>query len=478
MTPNGEHRRWKTRSGTQILGHADRPAWRPISNSFLIIAVTLYLIWLFSDPRTAFKTLFAGMAWLSAGFATIRLMATLKSKPPDYGTEELSGELPPYTVLVPLFHEAQMVDQLMAGLSRLRYPQDKLDIVLITEEIDPFTTQAVAQALRAPFRHVIVPKGTPQTKPRALNYAMKTAHGDFITIYDAEDRPHPDQLLAAIAAFEMRPDWAAVQAPLDYYNHADNWLTRQFALEYAALFHVWVPFLVRLGLPFPLGGTSNHMRRKPLDTVGGWDAFNVTEDADLSFRLAANGHKIGFIHPPTQEEAVSIFRDWHYQRSRWLKGYIQTWDVHMARPLAPNGIKGLSRFFTLQLTLGITLLSSLFYAPVVMGLPIIGFILLWAGVPLDISLTYGLTFAFSMSIGCLIGAVGAYRAKKPNLIKSVVFMPIYWLLVFSPLLRAIKELRGQRFHWHKTRHGVSRPVDHTLKAKTESSHVTLRRPLD
>ena len=122
-----------------------------------------------------------------------------------------------------------------------------------------------------------------------------------MTIYDAEDRPHPNQLLAAIAAFEARPDWAAVQAPLEYFNDDDNWLTRQFTLEYAALFHVWVPFLVRLNLPFPLGGTSNHMRRSALEAVGGWDSHNVTEDADLSFRLAAHGHNIGYIHPPTQE---------------------------------------------------------------------------------------------------------------------------------------------------------------------------------
>ena len=125
---------------------------------------------------------------------------------------------------------------------------------------DPITTAAVAKALRPPFRQIIVPKGTPQTKPRALNFALKSSRADFVTIYDAEDRPHPDQLLAALAAFEARPEWAAVQAPLDYFNHDDNWLTRQFALEYSALFHVWVPFLVRLGLPFPLGGTSNHMR--------------------------------------------------------------------------------------------------------------------------------------------------------------------------------------------------------------------------
>ena len=460
------------------LGHANVAAYRPVSNAFMILCALAYLIWLILQPREAFKSLFATMAWISVIFAAFRLVAILTPKPKDHGAAEIAEDLPVYTVLVPLFHEQQMVAQIMRGLDALRYPRDKLDIVLITEEVDPLTTKAVAQVLRPPFRQVVVPKGAPQTKPRALNAALETSVGEFVTIYDAEDRPHPDQLLAAIAAFDARPDWAAVQAPLDYYNHDDNWLTRQFALEYAALFHVWVPFLARLGLPFPLGGTSNHMRRAPLGTVGGWDAFNVTEDADLSFRLAANGHKIGFIHPPTQEEAVSLLPDWRLQRARWIKGYIQTWDVHMASPFAPGGLNGCLRFLTLQLTLGITLLSVLFYTPVILGLPIFAAVLWWVNVPLDIGVTYSLTFLFSISVGCVIGIFGAYRADKPGLIKSTAGMPLYWLLLFTPALRAFSELRHKRFHWHKTRHGVSRPADLKPVPENTTNYVPLRRSAD
>ena len=463
-------------SGT--LGHADVAAYRPVSNTFLIICILVYVSWLFIQPREAFKSLFAAMAWISVLFALIRFIAIMTSKPKDHGLAHLSDDLPIYTVLVPLFHESQMVKQLMRGLDLLKYPRDKLDIILITEDVDPLTTQTVAKALRLPFRQIVVPKGSPQTKPRALNYALQTSDAEFVTIYDAEDRPHPDQLLAAIAAFQSRPDWAAVQAPLDYYNHDDNWLTRQFALEYAALFHIWVPFLTRLGLPFPLGGTSNHMRRAPLDAVGGWDAFNVTEDADLSFRLATQGHKIGYIHPPTQEEAVSLLPDWRLQRARWIKGYIQTWDVHMTQAFAPGGVKGLTRFLTLQLTLGVTLLSVLFYTPVVLGLPLFAAVLWWVNVPLDIGMTYSLTFIFSISIGCLIGIAGAHRAHKPNLIRSTLMMPLYWLLMFGPALRAFRELKNKRFHWHKTRHGVSRPADITPILETEPDYVPLRRSAD
>ncbi len=466
------------RFSSSTLGHAEKAAYRPVSNAIMLLCVAVYIGWLIWQPRAAFKGLFATMAWISVIYAMIRLAAIFTSKPKDHGIAELSDNLPVYTVLVPLFHEAQMVEQLMHGLDKLRYPREKLDIIFITEAVDPITTRVVAKAMRPPFRQIVVPKGAPQTKPRALNYALKTSLGEFVTIYDAEDRPHPDQLLAAIAAFAARPDWAAVQAPLDYFNHDDNGLTRQFTLEYAALFHVWVPFLTRLGLPFPLGGTSNHMRRKPLDNVGGWDAFNVTEDADLSFRLAANGHKIGYIHPPTQEEAVSILRDWRMQRARWIKGYIQTWDVHMTRPLAPGGLTGLCRFLTLQLTLGVTLLSVLFYTPVILGLPLFAVAMWWVSIPLDIGLTYSLTFLVSILIGCLIGVVGAYRAGKPGLIAAAALMPLYWLLLFIPALMAFGELKHKRFHWHKTRHGVSRPAELTHLPDMRPDYVPLRRLAD
>ena len=466
----------RTASGPNIaIAHADKPAHRPLSKIIFGLCILAYLTWAVFQPRAAFKGLFATAAWISVAYAILRLVAIFTSKPEDYGLAELTEDLPIYTVLVPLFHESQMVPQLMEGLAKLNYPREKLDIILITETVDPMTTIAVGKALRPPFRQIIVPKGTPQTKPRALNFALKSSRGAYATIYDAEDRPHPDQLLAALAAFKARPEWAAVQAPLDYFNHDDNWLTRQFALEYAALFHVWVPFLTRLGLPFPLGGTSNHMRRALLDAIDGWDAHNVTEDADLSFRLAAQGHSIGYIHPPTQEEAICNLQDWRMQRARWMKGFIQTWDVHMAKPWAPGGIAGLLRFFTLQLTLGLTVLSVLFYAPIVLLLPFIALTLWWVSVPLNIGLAYSLTFIFSISIGCLIGTAGAHRAAKPRLIRSTYMMPLYWLLLFEPAIRAFSELKHKRFHWHKTRHGVSRPADLIFTPMAKLDYVPLRR---
>ncbi|CAM3733965.1 Cellulose synthase/poly-beta-1,6-N-acetylglucosamine synthase-like glycosyltransferase [Litorimonas haliclonae] len=419
--------------------------------TLLALAAGFYL----SPLGTSLK-LFALIAWLSVGVAALRLFAVRYQKPARPRPEPTT-DFPFYSVLVPIFNEDNMVRHLMNRLERLDYPRDNLEILIICEEIDPKTIRAVQLNLRPPFRLIITPKGAPQTKPRALNYALQFAKGDLVTIYDAEDKPHPQQLKSAWAAFLERPDWAALQAPLDYYNSGANWLTRQFTLEYAALFHVWIPFLAKLGAPFPLGGTSNHIRREALEACRGWDAHNVTEDADLSFRLAALGYKIGFLDCPTEEEAVANLKDWQKQRARWMKGFMQTWMVHMHRPLRPFSWAGVMRFLTLQLTLGYTLLCASVFTPVVVFAllyPVLHYI--W-DFTLPFSWPYLLALALSLGMGIFIGMVGAIRAGKPELLSSALLMPFYWILLFWPTVRALIEIWASPFHWHKTPHGVSPP---------------------
>ncbi|MEP1230613.1 MAG: glycosyltransferase family 2 protein [Litorimonas sp.] len=426
--------------------------------ALFVVDVALIELPVFNLRNLIFKLLTI-MAWVSFIFSGFRLAACLSPKPKAFTPATLANDLPVYTVLVPLFNEANMVSGLMQALDAIIYPREKLQILLICEVIDPNTIAHVQRHMRAPFDLIIVPKGHPQTKPRALNYAVQYANGEFITIYDAEDRPHPLQLLTAITAFKTHPKWAALQAPLEYFNADQNWLTRQFSLEYAALFHVWLPWLARLKLPFPLGGTSNHMRARALHHIGGWDSYNVTEDADLSFRMAAYGFDIGYITPPTQEEAVSRLPDWHFQRARWIKGYIQTWQVHMRAPFLPRGIKGLRRFICLQLTLGMTLLSVWFYVPALMSMAVGAIWVLLTEQSLFAHPFYMISFIVSITTAILIGIIGAGRAGRPQLIKSALCMPAYWALLFPPTLRAAWELGRIPFHWHKTEHGVSSPSE-------------------
>jgi len=381
------------------------------------------------------------------------------------------GIWPRYSVLVPLYKEAQIVPQLMENLAAIDYPQDRLEIMMVCEADDAATLKAVKRHIRTPFKLIAVPPSLPRTKPKALNYALQHTNGQFVTIYDAEDNPHPQQLKIAARAFFKHPNIGAVQAPLDYFNSKTNWLTRQFSLEYGFLFHVWLPFLTRLGLPFPLGGTSNHIRRSLLDSLGGWDAYNVTEDADLSFRLAALGQDIGYIPYPTREEAVEDWKAWQYQRARWMKGFLQTWLVHMSRPLCPTGLHGILRFITLQITIGSALLAGLVHVPFMLYL--IGLLTLrlagydlpapsfwvWAGL--------GLCYL----AGMVSGVVAALRLKKNHLIVHSLLMPLYWWLLFPATLQAISEFLISPFHWNKTEHGLTAITD-SQSVEAVPAHVT------
>jgi cellulose synthase/poly-beta-1,6-N-acetylglucosamine synthase-like glycosyltransferase len=371
------------------------------------------------------------------------------------------AELPVYTLLVPLYREANMLAGLTRTLTRLDYPAAKLDIKLILEAVDEDTI-ATARALDLPgnIEILVVPDLHPRTKPKALNYALPLARGDYLVIYDAEDRPERDQLRKAIAAFRASPpNLACLQARLNLYNGSDNWLTRQFTIEYGALFDGLLPALERLGLPIPLGGTSNHFRVSALKWLMAWDPFNVTEDADLGTRLARSGYRCQVLSSTTFEEAPVRLASWLRQRTRWIKGYMQTWLVHMRRPAKLWQELGPAGFLGFQVMVGGTVLSALvhpwFYAlaafdlangallarPALLGLPF------WLAATLSLSLGY----LASMALGYL----ALKRRGTRELFVQVPLMPLYWLLISAAAYRAMWQFATDRFTWEKTEHGVA-----------------------
>jgi glycosyltransferase XagB len=375
-------------------------------------------------------------------------------------------ELPIYTLLVPLYREAHMLPSLIKSLTRLDYPAAKLDIKLILEAVD-HATIAAARALHLPgnIEIIVVPALHPRTKPKALNYALPLARGEYVVIYDAEDRPERGQLRHALNAFRIGPpNLAAVQARLNLYNASDNWLTRQFTIEYCALFDGLLPALDRLKLPLPLGGTSNHFRASALNWLMAWDPFNVTEDADLGMRLARNGYRCQMLRSTTYEEAPERVMGWLRQRTRWLKGYVQTWLVHMRVPSALWRELGPRGFLAFQIMVGGTVLSALahpwFY--VLAGLELAGGGLLarpeslfgwpfWLIAWFDLSAGY----VASMGLGLLAVRRRGYRA----LLKQIPLMPLYWLLISAAAYRALWQFMTARFEWEKTEHGLhTRPA--------------------
>jgi cellulose synthase/poly-beta-1,6-N-acetylglucosamine synthase-like glycosyltransferase len=237
------------------------------------------------------------------------------------------GQLPTYSILVALYREAEATPGLVRALEALDYPHDKLEVVFLIEEDDQSTRRALSRAISAPYmRTVTVPEGAPRTKPRALTYGLQSVRGELIAVFDAEDVPDRLQLRHAAAAFASAgDDLACVQAKLGLYNPLESWFSRQFTIEYACLFEALLPIYVRAGIPIPLSGTSNHFRRKRLVEAGGWDPFNLTEDADLGLRFARLGFRVDLIESTTWEEAPATWRVWSGQRTRWIKGWMQTY---------------------------------------------------------------------------------------------------------------------------------------------------------
>lgn len=372
-------------------------------------------------------------------------------------------QLPTYSVLVPLFRETPVLPQLLGALQRLQYPSTKLDIKLILEEEDVAMQRALAmRPLPRHFEVIVVPAGRPQTKPRALNYALQFCRGELVTIYDAEDIPEPDQLRKAAQRFaEAPPELACLQAGLAFYNAGENWLARQFTAEYALLFQVLLPVLASHRLPLLLGGTSNHFRTAVLRAAGAWDAFNVTEDADLGLRLARLGYQTGTLDSLTYEEANTRLGNWMRQRARWLKGFLATWLVHMREPRRFIHEVGPAGFWTAQvMTLGV-FASALLHPPAMVATAVVAMLFpsLPEGAGLALVMLAGVNlFVLLAGYAVTIGLVrrGLRRRGITGWTGTLASLPLYWMLMSAAAWLALWQFMTAPFHWNKTEHGLSK----------------------
>lgn len=392
---------------------------------------------------------------LAIGFRLVAGGASLS--PASQTSSRWTAPLPTYTLLCPLFLEADIAPQLVAALKRLDYPGELLDIKLILEDDDIETLAALrAMALPGRFEIVIVPNGAPRTKPRALNDALARARGEFVAIYDAEDAPHPKQLKAALDAFAGDDALACVQAPLLVDHPRRSWIAGQFAAEYAIQFRAILPLLARFNLPLPLGGTSNHFRIDALRAAGAWDAYNVTEDADLGYRLARDGWRVGMIAPPTYEEAPLSFDAWLGQRTRWIKGHMQTWLVLMRAPMRTAREMGWGAFLFMQLILLGGILAAFAHGPLALALA------LSLLTPLDLLSEMDIALAVSGYATALYGALAvAALLRDARVAGAALTMPFYWPLATLAAVRALFELCARPHHWEKTEHGL---VERNLNA--------------
>jgi cellulose synthase/poly-beta-1,6-N-acetylglucosamine synthase-like glycosyltransferase len=402
---------------------------------------------------------FWAVFWMMAGLLlkTAAFRAALRAPVPVVGWPR-PDPLPVISILVPLFREAEIAAHLLPRLTALDYPREALDLCLIIEDDDTTTRAALDALTLPPWAQVIeVPRGTLRTKPRAMNFALPFARGSIIGIYDAEDLPHPQHLNEVAAHFARRgEDVACLQGRLDYYNPSANWLARCFTLEYAAWFRVILPGLDRLGLVVPLGGTTLFLRRAALDAVGGWDAHNVTEDADLGLRLARHGYRTEVIHIVTEEEANARLWPWVRQRSRWLKGYAMTWFVHMRHPRRLARDLGWKRLAGMQV-LFLGTLSQLTLAPLIwlFWLPLLGLPHPLSGVlPPAVLWGMGAAFLVSTAIEVAIHIHAARAAGKGWLVRWIPTLMVYHPLATLACWRGLIQIASRPFFWDKTTHGI------------------------
>ncbi len=369
-------------------------------------------------------------------------------------------EWPLFSILVPMYREPETIPQMIAGLQAMDYPAERMDVQLLLEADDTVTLQA-ARAGRLPpnIRITEIPPSFPRTKPKACNIGLAQARGRYLVIYDAEDRPEPDQLKKAVLAFENSPgNVVCIQSCLNYYNPRHNLLTRWFAAEYSAWFDLCLPGLAALRTVIPLGGTSNHFKTQVLQDLLGWDAYNVTEDCDLGVRLARAGYETRMVRTTTWEEACSDLRFWIRQRTRWQKGYIQTFLVHTRHPWQLFRELGLRNSIHFALLIGGSVFSSLIN-PIFWILALVWFIFRPQGVD---ALFPG--WVFAMSAFCLfvgnfmfvyVNLLGCYRRRTDSLMWANLLTPFYWALMSISGWRALLQFFSNPFHWEKTQHGLS-----------------------
>jgi cellulose synthase/poly-beta-1,6-N-acetylglucosamine synthase-like glycosyltransferase len=449
---------------------------------FLCVINFIFAFWYFSI--IVFRCCIASLSLSGRG--------QIEVADPDIATLT-DDDLPMYTILVPLYKEANIAGRIVRYLDLLDYPPDKLDVKLLLEEDDKQTIAAVRGiALPARYDVIVVPDSLPKTKPKACNYGLKRSKGEYVVVFDAEDRPDPDQLKKALWTFRHSPEKVAcVQAKLNYYNAQQNLLTRLFTIEYSTTFDLFLPGLECANIPMPLGGTSNHFKADVLKELDGWDPFNVTEDCELGVRLYRMGYRTTMVDSTTWEEATSRLWNWMRQRSRWVKGFFQTHLAHMRNPfrtlreLGPWGFAGFLMcvggssfmmimnvvywiiggvyltFLTKALAQGHTLWEILkgprvalagnavwpmiYYGPgedtVWSSLSIVFFVITC------VLLLANLLFVYLHLLAC-------NKRRFHHLMPYALLMPFYWILISIGAWKGFLQLFTNPFYWEKTIHGM------------------------
>jgi cellulose synthase/poly-beta-1,6-N-acetylglucosamine synthase-like glycosyltransferase len=432
-----------------------------------LLIFTFFVITNWHPTLVILVTILSTLYFIDLLFNLFLVISSLRRTPEIHVPDELLSQprttWPTYTIICPLYKESHILPHFINAISSLEYPSSALQVLLVLESDDQESIRiANSHALPSHFQILVVPDHLPKTKPKACNFALHQATGDYLVIYDAEDQPDPLQLKKAVLAFEHLVDARTIclQAKLNFYNPHQNLLTKLFTLEYSLWFDLVLTGLHSLKAPIPLGGTSNHFRHSSLRQLHGWDPFNVTEDCDLGIRLFKKGFRTAMLDSTTMEEANSHFGGWFRQRSRWIKGYIQTYLVHMRRPHEfMTDIKNW-HILTFQLIVGGKILS-MWINPILWLLTISYFS--FRGIVGGFIESLYITPVFYMAVISLVFGnflylyyymIGAAKREHWELVKYAFLVPIYWLMMSIASLKALKQIILRPHYWEKTTHGL------------------------
>ncbi|MBI4134887.1 MAG: glycosyltransferase [Candidatus Sungbacteria bacterium] len=429
------------------------------------LGLTLYLLKLISGLSviTLVSGIIAAFYFCLMMFKLYVVYKSIATPFLDFTKEEIAAlrneDLPVYTILIPLYREEKVIRQILDAMTAIDYPAEKLDIIITLEEYDRPTIEAIrTESPPAHFKTLILPDVKPKTKPKALNVAFKNVTGEFLVIYDAEIIPDPDQLKKAVLAFRRHPEVACLQPRLDHYNTNQNILTKLFNAEFSFYYDLFLPGLWRLGFPIPLSGHSTHVRTDVLKRVGAWDPYNVTEDCDLGMRFYRGGFKTAIINSLSREEATPTLKAWIMQRTRWMKGFIQTSIVHLRHPLrTKNEFGGWKNFFAFLLTVPGTVavnISNLLYWLMLAAWVATHAKVIQVFFPTPILYVSVTSFILGNLIFTYLNLIGLYQRGKYQAVKYSALSPLYWIILATATVRAAIQIVTKPHHWEKTTHGT------------------------
>ena len=436
-------------------------------NAIIGLAVVV-LVGVIVSARFTFTVIMAVFTLVYLFAVVYRVVLFLRSVR-GHSVEEVSDEdalrvpdadLPFYTVMIAAYREAAVIGKLIENIGRFEYPADRLEVLLLIEEDDEETLETLSHIdAGSQFKLVVVPPGEPRTKPKALNFGLTMARGEIVAVFDVEDTPDILQLRrSAVALSRFGPEVACLQAKLSYGNAEHNFITRSFTIEYAMWFSFFLPGLASLNAPIPLGGTSNHFRRAALRQLGGWDPFNVTEDCDLGVRMFREGLHVRILQSVTLEEANSDFVNWVKQRSRWYKGYLQTFLIHLRSPKEVTTDMGWRGVLHLCAFVGATpvlaVLNPFFWA-----LTLVWFIahpvFLIEIFPAPVYYAGLFLWAFGNFLLWYLTVLTARATARGGLVLAAVFVPVYWVMMSIAAVKAMWQLVVTPSFWEKTAHGLA-----------------------